>query len=124
MLNYLLGENTASEGHNESTEEKPNRTSVIREAEDWIDLSFLWVDKRFLWKHKNVILFPLDVCFDVGQCTKHFYNGHVSWGLLTMLFIALPNIIRAADVVWNRGKPGIRTAIKYLFLMHLITIVR
>ena len=49
---------------------------------------------KYLWDNKSAILIPTDITTDGAQATKHFRNGHIVWGSLTIVFMILPCIFK------------------------------
>ena len=62
---------------------------------------------KYFWGHKSLILYPADIVSDGFVADKHFRNGHLSWGVFTVLFMILPYI-----VYWQNLK-YVFTSLKY-----------
>ena len=77
-----------------------------------------------LWTHKSLILFSTDVTFDGLQADSHLRNGNTWWGVLTVVFILLPNLIYALNTVWKQEKNWAINAFKYFLFLHLVTLYR
>ena len=99
--------------------------------------SFSWVSFPFFWKHKNLVLFPLDIGFDCLQAKSHFENNNIWWCCLTVLFICLPNILCLTDLVvkslektpstkrkQEKSIHWIKNTAFYLFFLQFITFYR
>ena len=77
-----------------------------------------------LWTHKNLILFPVDVYFDGVQAYSHFINGNTWWGVLTVVFILLPNLTCALNVMWKQDDNWPSKALRYFLFLHFETLYR
>ena len=127
-INLYITETPATELHNESGTKiyhsYPNlHHEDDKDSEDanyFIsdNLSFLLVPSYF-WDNKNLFLFPLELTFAIWQCKNHFDNKNDMWGLLTALFILLPNLVTSILTLIREKR--FMKAIRYLLFFPVAT---
>ena len=71
---------------------------------------------KYGWEHKSLILYPFDILSDGWLAYKHFRNGHLVWGALTVLFMILPFLVywRTLYHMWTNIKYA-KVDFKYRF---------
>ena len=88
------------------------------------EYSNYWISLSFFWAHKIVILYLVDVVLDCIQANNHYKNSNSTWGLLTILFVFLPNIPCSINTLATGKCKTWKKALKQLFFLHFVTVCR